>query len=34
MLIPNRLAKHALKMFAQISLQDFKLARNKYFIVT
>ena len=34
MLFFNRLAKHSLKMLAQLSLQDVALARNKYLIVT
>ena len=34
MLIPNRLAQHAWKMLARISLRDLALARNKYLFVT
>ena len=34
MLFPKRLAKHALKMLARISLRDIGLARNKPLIVT
>ena len=33
MLLPNHLAKHALKMLARISLQNVVLIRNKYLIV-
>ena len=34
MVFSNRLAKHSLKMLAQLSLRDVAFARNKYLIVT